>query len=541
MSASKNSDKGFLDGHTLDGDSVRLLPHIFCITHNVVMLDRVDPSGDDPILLGMANPHRVDIMDLVSTKFSGRRVDPVALPLDQVTRAINVGFGYDKLMPSDRKVEAVEKKQSTGPDYELSSSVEDAGNVDGLQPVTHTGVEDRPIVEIVNRLLLEALKRGATDIHIENERRGVQVRFKLDGMLYKVGTPLAKDNVEEVVSRIKIMCDLDISEHRAPQDGRILYRTIRDGVDYEVPFRVSILPGPFGEEVVLRVLDKSMAPINLELLGFTNLDLVRYRSLIENPQGMILVSGPTGSGKTTTLYATLKEINTPYNKILSAEDPIEYHLDGVNQKQINPKFGFSEMARAFLRHDPDILLIGEIRDDATADVSVRAAQTGHLILSTIHTNDSIGSIARLETLGVSRNMVGSSLLGVLSQRLVRRICDNCKQTYVPSDKIMRIFGDHLASSEFFSGKGCEECNRTGYQERIGIFELFVIDDELQDMILLEANPSDILTKALIKGMIPLTADGLLKVQQGITTVEELVRVIPKRQIKAQLQRQYVEA
>jgi len=346
--------------------------------------------------------------------------------------------------------------------------------------------------------------------------------------------------VEEIISRIKIMADLDISEHRIPQDGRVLFRTLRNGKDYDVPFRISILPGPYGEEIVLRVLDKSMAPINLELLGFTNRDLKLYRNLVRNPQGMVLVTGPTGAGKTTTLYATLKEINSPFNKILSAEDPIEYNLDGVNQKQITGKFGFAEMARAFLRHDPDILLIGEIRDQDTAEVACKAAQTGHLILSTIHTNDSISTISRLQSLGISSNTIAGTMLGALSQRLVRRICNRCVAKYEPSKNMQALFGDHIALDSFVKGAGCKHCNNTGFSDRIGIFELFNVDDELQDMIQMDALLSEILAKSMIKGMVPLTVDGLLKVEQRITTFEELIRVIPKRQILAQLQKRYEE-
>ena len=531
---------GFLGGRVLDSDSVRLLPHVFCITNNVVVLGKVDSNSTDPILLGTSNLNRVDIFDLVSIKFNGRKVEPVALPAADITKAINMGFGFGMFASEESKVEQAEEKDRPSSEFSLLEGPREYTSLDGLESVDLGGEEDKPIIDTVNNLLLDALRRGATDVHIENERKQVQIRFKVDGLLYKMSTRIHKDNVDEVVSRIKVMSNLDISEKRAPQDGRILFRTLRNGKDYDVPFRISVLPGPYGEEVVLRVLDKSMAPINLELLGFTNRDLKLYRSLISNPQGMILVTGPTGSGKTTTLYATLKEINTPYNKILSAEDPIEYNLEGVNQKQISGKFGFAEMARAFLRHDPDILLIGEIRDEDTADVACKASQTGHLILSTIHTNDSISTISRLQSLGMNANMIASSLLGALSQRLVRRICRRCRTQYQPEDNMLNIFGNHLEMDTFHKGEGCTHCNRTGFHDRIGIFELFYVDDELQDMIQLEATMGEILAKALIKGMIPLTVDGLLKVEQEITTVEELLRVIPRRQILAQLQRRYEE-
>ena len=532
-------DLEFLGKYVLHTDSVRLLPHVFCITNNVVVLNQVDPKSKDPVLIGTSMPSRYDTMELVSMKFGGRRVEAVYMEPTHVTKAINKGFGFDStIINDDRRVDAVREQTEDRSNYREPPVTYDS--IDGFESVDLSIEEDRPIIEIVNNLLLDSLRRGATDIHLENERKEVQVRYKIDGMLYKVGTPIHKDVVEEVISRIKIMSNLDISEKRAPQDGRILFRTLRNGQDYDVPFRVSILPGPYGEEAVLRVLDKSMAPINLELLGFTHRDLKLYRSLIHNPQGMILVTGPTGSGKTTTLYATLKEINTPYNKILSAEDPIEYNLDGVNQKQISNRFGFADMARAFLRHDPDIILIGEIRDSDTADVAIKAAQTGHLILSTIHTNDSISTISRLHSLGISINLISGSLLGALSQRLVRRICPKCKGTYTPDPSLLKIFENHTSKEAFIQGAGCDYCNRTGFHDRLGIFELFYVDDEIQDMIQQEALMSEILSKALIKGMVPLTMDGILKVEQDITTIEELVRVVPRRQILAQLQRRYEE-
>jgi len=357
-------------------------------------------------------------------------------------------------------------------------------------------------------------------------------------MLYRIDTPIDKENVEEAISRLKVMSELDISEHRSPQDGRILLRTLRARRDYDVPFRISILPGPSGEDVVLRVLDKSMAPIDLKLLGFGDEDFDKYLSLVHSPQGFILVTGPTGSGKTTTLYATLKEIKTPYNKILSAEDPIEYTLDYVNQKQISDKLGFADLARAFLRHDPDILLIGEIRDNETAEVAVKAATTGHLILSTLHTNDSIGAIPRLATLSVEPNMIATCLIGVLSQRLVRRICPHCAEPYQPDPTHLAALERYLGPVEFVRGKGCPECNKTGYKGRIALFELLVVDSKISRHIMMESSMEDILLTAIESGMKPLVRDGLLKVEQGITTIEELFRVIPLRQITAQLDGNY---
>lgn len=540
-------------GHVLDPESVKLLPQIFCISSQSVVLGTVDPKGKDPVHVGMADPNNLSTIDTISRKFGGRRIIPLKLNPHEVTHALNLAYGMTS--PHGSSPQDIVRPQGDNgagllslempPDSEVESEMNEATRVriaqtpetdrrlDELEPVTYVDEGKSTIVTIVNNLLLDAIRKNATDIHIENERRDVAVRFKLDGLLYKVKTPIHKDNVEEVINRLKIMSDLDISEKRGPQDGRVLLRTLLKGKDHDVPFRISILPGPYGEEIVLRVLDKSMAPVSLELLGFTNQDLKAFRDMVHNPQGMILVTGPTGSGKTTTLYATLKEINTPYNKILSAEDPIEYNLEGVNQKQISNKFDFADMARAFLRHDPDILLIGEIRDEDTADVACKAAQTGHLILSTLHTNDSVSAISRLHVLGLDYNLIGSSLLGVLSQRLVRRICSNCKVTYEPNREDYGLFKDHMTIDTFYKGAGCAKCGHSGYRGRIGIFELFSIDDDIQRMIYEERHLDDIERAAMEKGMTPLVLDGIRKVEQEYTTIEELRRVIPLRQIVKQ--------
>jgi general secretion pathway protein E len=532
--------------HLIDPDSAMMMPQLFCYSTASVILDVVSEASDDPIHVGMADPENVDNLDTIQRKFSPRKIIAVKLSTEDVTKALNHAFGIapatttepqDSVTRYEKSPEPQEKKQ---PEIQLSdeSSPEKVNSPNSEVPKkSRTSARTKKTtsaVDLVNTLLLDSIRRGATDIHIENERRAVVIRIKLDGLLYETETGINKDNISEVVNRLKVMSGLDISEHRGPQDGRILIRTLRGRRDYDVPFRISILPGPYGEEVVLRVLDKSMAPINLELLGFTSDDLIIFRKMIHNPQGMILVTGPTGSGKTTTLYASLKEVNTPHNKILSAEDPIEYNIEGVSQKQVTNKFGFSDMARAFLRHDPDILLIGEIRDEPTADVAVKAAQTGHLVLSTLHTNDSVSTISRLNVLGLDYDLIGSSLLGVLSQRLVRRVCENCQEEYVPTENSLSPFKKHIQMDKFVHGRGCDYCNHTGYRGRIGLFELFVIDHQTQKMIYDAKSLDDILEYALEKGMTPLVVDGLRKTEMGITTLEELHRVIPMRQIVMQL-------
>ncbi len=516
--------------YEVDPDSVRLLPQAFCLTHDVLILGKVDPQADAPVVVGIGNPQNLDTLDAISRVLRGRRVLSVKVASEKIQRALTVAYGLDLVGDDDAEAPADPPQELPHEIMIGEPSDEPSSGKPAIEAVKLTPEADAPIKRIVSDLLVDALRRGATDIHIENFKREVITRIKLDGLLHRVKSPINKANAEQVVNRVKVMSQLDISEKRAPQDGRFVLPVNQGGHLYEVPFRVSIIPGQNGEDLVLRVLDKSMAPIDLELLGFTSRDLETFQRLIENPQGMVLNSGPTGSGKTTTLYASLKHINNPSIKILSAEDPIEYDLEGVCQKQIGPKLDFATLARAFLRHDPDVLLIGEIRDSETADVAAKAAQTGHLVLSTVHTNDAVHAVARLLSLGLEHEVISAVLLGVLSQRLVRRVCRSCAQPYLPDKKAREPFGKRAQGLEFVHGVGCPRCNQTGYRGRIGLFELFVIDAEIQNLIQQEVPVSEIQRVALERGMVPLVLDGLLKVEHKMTTLDELLRVIPYRQI-----------
>jgi general secretion pathway protein E/type IV pilus assembly protein PilB len=520
--------------YEVDPESVRLLPQMFCLTHGVLLLGKVDAKGGAPVVVGLSNPNDLDTLDAVSRVLRGRRVLPVKVSSEKIKKALTAVYGLDNIVAP--QIERTDPEQLLEREVILGADEKTGDDTAAKKRDIHSAQveheDDAPIKRLVNDVLVEALRRGATDIHVENFRFQTVTRLKIDGMLQRVRSPINKANVEEVVNRIKVMSLLDISERRAPQDGRLTVPVDHGGKLYEVPFRVSIIPGPHGEDLVMRILDKSMAPIDLELLGFTSRDLDVFKTLIDNPQGLILNSGPTGSGKTTTLYASLKHINNPQIKILSAEDPIEYDIDGVCQKQVGPKLDFAELARAFLRHDPDVLLIGEIRDPDTADVAAKAAQTGHLVLSTVHTNDAISAIPRLVGLGLDHDVVSSILLGVLSQRLVRRVCRQCLRPSAPEAKVRSLFGRTADGFDFVRGVGCEKCGKTGYHGRIGLFELFVVDDEIQQMIQLEAPMPQIQAKATAKGMTPLVRDGLLKVERQITTLEEIVRTVPYRQIMA---------
>jgi type II secretory ATPase GspE/PulE/Tfp pilus assembly ATPase PilB-like protein len=523
--------------YEIDPESVRLLPQTFCLSHDVLILGKVDPNADTPVVVGISDPQSFDTLDSISRVMRGRRVLSVKVASEKIQHALTVAYGLAVVSDGDDALrqdppQELEREIMLGDDTNIAAAETQQR---GIEAVKLTPETDAPIKRMLNDLLIDALRRGATDIHLENFRREVVMRVKIDGLLHRQKSAVNKANAESVVNRIKVISLLDISEKRAPQDGRFILPVNQGGKLYEVPFRVSIIPGPHGEDVVLRVLDKSMAPIDLELLGFTSRDLDTFQRLIKNPQGMVLNSGPTGSGKTTTLYASLKHINNPAIKILSAEDPIEYDLEGVCQKQIGPKLEFAELARAFLRHDPDVLLIGEIRDAETADVAAKAAQTGHLVLSTVHTNDAVHAVPRLVSLGLDSEVIAAVLLGVLSQRLVRRICRNCAQPYLPDKKIREPFGKRAQGFEFVHGVGCHRCNQTGYRGRIGLFELFVVDNEIQHAIQDEMPVSEIERMAMEHGLAPLALDGLLKVEHKLTTLDELLRMIPYRQIVAHCQ------
>ncbi len=386
---------------------------------------------------------------------------------------------------------------------------------------------EAPVIRLVNHVINRALELGVSDIHIEPRRASVVVRYRIDGVLHDQETISAKLKAA-IISRVKLMAKLDIAERRLPQDGRIKIKSGRDEVD----IRVSTIPTHFGESIVLRLLSKENVSLDLQKLGFDDSLRKKFMSIISMPFGIMLVTGPTGSGKTTTLYAALNEINTPDKKIVTVEDPVEYQMDGVNQVQVQSSIGltFAGTLRSFLRHDPDVMLIGEIRDGETAEIAVQAALTGHMVFSTLHTNDAAGAVTRLEDMKIERFMISSSLVGVLAQRLVRRVCPKCRTRVVLSmeqaERMAEDFGvsPEALSLEFFRGEGCKFCGETGYKGRLGIFELLVVDDELQGEIVAGADRNRIFKKALEKGMLSLKMDGLEKVRKGFTTYEEVLRV-----------------
>jgi general secretion pathway protein E len=402
--------------------------------------------------------------------------------------------------------------------YEISAEGET--DVDHLRDMA----SEAPIIRLVNRLILNAVEIKASDIHFEPFETEFKVRYRVDGVLHDVESP-PKRLQAAIISRVKIMSKLDIAERRLPQDGRIKLKIS----DREIDFRVSTVPTLFGESLVMRILDRETLISDLTQIGFPSDILAEYLELISQPYGMILVTGPTGSGKTSTLYTTLAKINSPESKIITLEDPVEYQLHGVNQIQVSPKIGlsFANGLRSIVRQDPDIILVGEIRDKETAEIAIQSALTGHLLFSTLHTNDAAGAVTRLLDMGVENFLLSSTLLGVLAQRLVRVICPHCRKEHKPDSKLLRAMNlkpDEAAKIRFYAGQGCEQCRGTGFKGRTAIFEYLPTDDDIRREIIASSGADKIKKVAMKKGHRTLREDGWHKVRDGITTISEVLRV-----------------
>ena len=384
---------------------------------------------------------------------------------------------------------------------------------------------DAPVIQLINSLFLKAVRANASDIHFEPFSDKVVVRFRMDGVLHEIST-IPLNTYPQVVSRIKIISRLNVAEKRLPQDGRI---KVKIG-DKKLDMRVSTLPTVFGERIVIRLLDKSNKLLTLEELGFLPEDLEKYRRIIKKPYGLVLITGPTGSGKSTTLYASLLELKTPRKNIITIEDPVEYQIDGISQIQVNPKINltFANGLRSILRQDPDIIMVGEIRDLETAEIAIHASMTGHLVLSTLHTNDAPSAVARLVDMGVEPFLIASSLEGVIAQRLVRTICENCKTEYTPSDaeieEIKKHYKKPIEIKHLYKGEGCQECLGTGFKGRMAIYEIMEVDEDLRTTISKNPETTVLKQKAIDKGMKTLIEDGISKVLQGKTTLEEVLQV-----------------
>jgi len=443
---------------------------------------------------------------------NGQRANPNKVKVDErlVDSDIDVSLDHFDFASSD------------GEEFEL---LEDNEEID-LATLARAS-EDAPVVRLVNVLMVDSLRRGASDIHVEPYEKDFRIRFRIDGVLYDVMHPPMKLR-DPLISRLKIMAKLDISEKRLPQDGRIKIKVKVDDRSRELDFRVSTLPTLFGEKVVLRLLDKDKLMLDMTRLGFEPESLEKFQRAIANPYGMVLVTGPTGSGKTNTLYSALQSLNQPETNIMTAEDPVEFNLQGINQVQMKEQIGlnFAASLRSFLRQDPNIILVGEIRDFETAEIAIKAALTGHLVLSTLHTNDAPSTISRLVNMGIEPFLVATSINLIQAQRLIRRICSECKEeTHVPVEGLIEIgFSKEEAKTlKLYKGRGCDVCLNTGYKGRVGLYEVMEISDELRELIIIGASAIELRRKAIELGMITLRGSGLCKLREGITTIEEVVK------------------
>ena len=495
---------------------IKLIPQETAVRYQVVPLSRVGAT----LTIAMTDPTNVFAMDDI--KFmTGFNVEPVVASESDINDAIQKFYGD---VSSGEELNKVMKDLTAEDDAALEiSAEEDEMDAASLE----RAAEEAPIIKLVNLILTDAVKRGASDIHVEPYEKELRVRLRIDGILQNVMSPPLKLK-DAITSRIKIMSKLDISEKRLPQDGRIMLKYMRDGKKKDLDFRVSTVPTLFGEKIVMRLLDKENLRLDMTKLGFEQKSLTMFERQILRPYGMVLVTGPTGSGKTNTLYSSVSRLNTPETNIMTAEDPVEFQLAGVNQVQMKDQIGlnFATALRAFLRQDPNIILVGEIRDFETAEIAVKAALTGHLVLSTLHTNDAPSTISRLMNMGIEPFLVATSVNLICAQRLVRRICAGCKEPLEVPEQALLDAGytvDEVKTTTVYQGKGCATCNNTGYKGRAGLYEVMEINDELRELILVGASAIELKKKALENGMITLRRSGLTKVASGQTTLEEVLR------------------
>jgi type IV pilus assembly protein PilB len=515
----------------LDPAVIKLVPADTAVKYQIVPLSRNGAS----LTIAMTDPTNVFAMDDI--KFmTGYNVEPVVASEIAVLEAIeryyagastkaaatsSGGIGVSSLDMATRALEEL-PQISDDDDVEVLQEMEE---IDAASLERQGG--EAPVIRLVNVVLMSAISKGASDIHIEPYEKEYRIRYRVDGILYNIMSPPMKFR-DAIASRVKIMAKLDIAEKRLPQDGRIKIRFNDNGSSREIDFRVSVLPTLFGEKIVMRLLDKTKLMLDMTKLGFEQESLTRYEAAIMKPWGMVLVTGPTGSGKTNTLYSSISKINTPETNIMTAEDPVEFNLPGINQVQVRENIGlnFAAALRSFLRQDPNIILVGEIRDFETAEIAVKAALTGHLVLSTLHTNDAPSTINRLMNMGIEPFLVASSVNLICAQRLVRRVCANCKVDHPLPEQGLIDAGfspDDASTVVPVRGEGCDKCNRTGYKGRVGLYEVMEVGEQLRELILVGASALELRRKAVEDGMLTLRMSGLRKVKEGLTTIEEVAR------------------
>jgi type IV pilus assembly protein PilB len=523
-----------LSSFEIDSTVVKLVPAETAQKYQIVPLSRAGAT----LTIAMTDPTNVFAMDDIRF-MTGYNVEPVVASEIAVTEAIQKYYG--KGPPQEGAPPTTSRSAApVASALEMASQALehmpaiDAGDVEVLEELEEISAEllakqgeEAPIIKLVNVLLMSAIQKGASDIHVEPYEKELRVRYRVDGLLYNIMSPPMKFR-DAMTSRIKIMAKLDIAEKRLPQDGRIKIRFQDNGQPKDIDFRVSCLPTLFGEKIVMRLLDKDKLMLDMTKLGFEPESLAKFEAQIQKPWGMVLVTGPTGSGKTNTLYSSISKINTVDTNIMTAEDPVEFNLMGVNQVQVRENIGltFAAALRSFLRQDPNIILVGEIRDFETAEIAVKAALTGHLVLSTLHTNDAPSTVNRLMNMGIEPFLVASSLNLVCAQRLVRRICKNCSEPApMPAPALVHAGFAAEDAKEVIPnrGKGCDKCNNTGFKGRVGLYEVMEVTEELRELILVGASSLELRRKAVEGGMITLRQSGLRKVKEGVTTVDEVVR------------------
>jgi type IV pilus assembly protein PilB len=499
----------------IDDTVVKLIPSEVAQKYLIMPVQRTGST----LTIAMVDPTNVFAMDDI--KFmTGYNVEPV------VASEVSIKEAIDRYYGSIHALELKKVMDEMAHEDEQNLELLDENEEVDLAKL-EASTEEAPVVRLVNLILTDSIKRGASDIHIEPYEKDFRVRFRIDGVLYEIMQPPMKLR-DAITSRLKIMAKLDISEKRLPQDGRIKIKMKLQGKNKEMDYRVSVLPTLFGEKIVLRLLDKENLMLDMTKLGFEQESLSRFERAIFKPYGMVLVTGPTGSGKTNTLYSSISRVNTPETNIMTAEDPVEFNLHGINQVQMKESIGlnFAAALRSFLRQDPNIILVGEIRDFETAEIAVKAALTGHLVLSTLHTNDAPSTVSRLMNMGIEPYLVATSVHLIAAQRLVRRLCKECKEALpMPPQALMDIgySADDAKSVAVYKGRGCQTCNNTGYKGRVGLYEVLEITDSIREMVLTGASAIELKNRAIEEGMITLRGSGLRKLKAGLTTVEEVVR------------------
>ena len=504
-----------LSDFKIDPECLRLIPKDRAIKNRVLPIQKKGAT----LKVAVADPS--DVMALDELKFmTGCRIEPVIAKESVLTHLLEEYFGSDQSLEIEKVYDEL-----IGERQEFELDMEEGIGAD--QEVNIEQASEAPIIRLVNLILADAIRRNASDIHLEAYQKDFRIRFRIDGILYPIMTPPVRVK-DAVVSRIKIMASLDIGERRVPQDGRIKIQISMGGRRKKIDFRVSTLPTLFGEKVVLRLLDQDKLPTDLAELGFERSALERFERAVTKPYGMVLVTGPTGSGKTSTLYTSLAKLNTDEVNIMTAEDPVEFNFHGINQVQIKEQVGrtFSGALRSFLRQDPNIILVGEIRDFDTAEIAVKAALTGHLLLSTLHTNDAPSSIVRLTNMGIEPFLVASALNIICAQRLVRLICPVCREEHKTPVEILQSLGipdEEIDSMVLYKGKGCKNCSGTGYKGRTGLYEVMDNTPAIQELILSGATASELRRVARSEGMLTLREAGVMKLKNGKTTVDEVLR------------------